>query len=79
MQNYRLSCDQMQTVLFEVEMILNNRPLTYVYTDKIENALTPNNLLFSRILTSTSDRNKTIQFSTQLLINFGIDGTSSTL
>ena len=79
MQNYRLSCDQMQTVLFEVEMILNNRPLTYVYTDKIENALTPNNLLFSRILTSTTDRNKTIQFSTQLLINFGIDGTSSTL
>ena len=69
----------MQTVLFEVEMILNNRPLTYVYTDKIENALTPNNLLFSRILTSTTDRNKTIQFSTQLLINFGIDGTSSTL
>ena len=79
MQNYRLSCDQMQTVLFEVEMILNNRPLTYVYTDKIENALTPNNLLFSRILTSTTDQNKTIQFSTQLLINFGIDGTSSTL
>ena len=69
----------MQTVLFEVEMILNNRPLTYVYTDKIENALTPNNLLFSRILTSTTDQNKTIQFSTQLLINFGIDGTSSTL
>ena len=79
MQNYRLSCDQMQTVLFEVEMILNNRPLTYVYPDEIENVLTPNHLLFSRILTSTTDRNKTIQFSTQLLINFGIDGTSSTL
>ena len=79
MQNYRLSCDQMQTVLFEVEMILNNRPLTYVYPDEIENALTPNHLLFSRILTSVTDRNTAIQFSTQLLINFGIDGTRSTL
>ena len=79
LQNYRLSCDQMQTVLFEVEMILNNRPLTYVYPDEIENALTPNHLLFSRILTSITDRNTAIQFSTQLLINFGIDGTRSTL
>ena len=55
----------MQTVLFEVEMILNNRPLTYVYPDEIENALTPNHVLFGRTLTSTSDRNTPIQFSTQ--------------
>ena len=55
----------MQTVLFEVEMILNNRPLTYVYPDEIKNALTPNHLLFGRTLTSTSDRNTPIQFSTQ--------------
>ena len=50
----------MQTVLFEVEMILNNRPLTYVYLDEIGNALTPNHLLFSRTLTSISDRNTPI-------------------
>ena len=30
LQNYRLSYDEMQTVLFEVEMILNNCLLTYV-------------------------------------------------
>ena len=65
LQNYRLSYDEMRTVLFEVEMILNNRPLTYVYPDEIKNALTPNHLLFGRTLTSTSDRNTPIQFSTQ--------------
>ena len=65
LQNYRLSYNQIQTVLFEVEMILNNRPLTYVYPDEIKNALTPNHLLFGRTLTSTSDRNTPIQFSTQ--------------
>ena len=55
LQNYILSYDEMQTVLLEVEMILNNRPLTYVYPDEIENALTPNHLLFDRTLTSTTD------------------------
>ena len=60
LQICRLSYDEMQTVLFEVEMILNNRPLTYVYPDEIENALTPNHLFFGRILTSASDRNTPI-------------------
>ena len=55
----------MQTVLFEVKMILNNRPLTYVYPDEIQNALTPNHFLFGKTLTSTSDRNTPTQFSTQ--------------
>ena len=55
----------MQTVLLEVEMILNNRPLTYVYPNEIENALTPNHLLFDRKLTSASDWNTPIKISTQ--------------
>ena len=55
----------MQTVLLEVEMILNNRPLTYVYPNEIENALTPNHLLFGRTLFSTSDLNTPIQFTPQ--------------
>ena len=65
LQNYKLSYDELQTVLFEVEMILNNRPLTYVYPDEIENALTPNHLLFGRLLTSTSDQNTPIQYRAQ--------------
>ena len=55
----------MQTVLFEVEMILNNRPLTYVYPDEIENALTPNHLLFGRMLTSSSYQDTPIQYQAQ--------------
>ena len=39
--------------------------MTCVYPDEIEDALTPNHLLFGRILTSTSDRNTPVQFSTE--------------
>ena len=56
----------LQTVLFEVELIINNAPLTYVYPNTIETCLTPNHLLFGRQLlyspntTSTVVRNLTI-------------------
>ena len=56
LQNYRLKENEMQTVSFEVEMILNNLPLEYVYPVEIENALTPNHLLLGRTHTSTSTK-----------------------
>ena len=46
-------------------MMLNNRPLTYVYPNELENALTPNHSLFGRTLFSTSDLNTPIQFTPQ--------------
>ena len=42
--------EELQTVLFEVELIINNAPLTYVYPNTIETCLTPNHLLFGRQL-----------------------------
>ena len=39
----------MQTVLQEIETIVNNRPLTYVYTTELETCITPNHL-FGRTL-----------------------------
>ena len=39
---------ELQTVLFEVELIINNAPLTYVYPNTIETCLIPNHLLFGR-------------------------------
>ena len=36
--------------MFEVEAILNNKPLTYYYEDDSEECLTPNHLLFGRQL-----------------------------
>ena len=46
----RLNYEQLFTVLLEVEFILNNRPLTYVYPNDLEECVTPNHLLFGRKL-----------------------------
>lgn len=53
--NNRLTFEEMQTVLVEVEQIINNRPLTYAYPNDIECCLTPNHLLFGRNLQYTSN------------------------
>ena len=42
--------EELQTMLFEVELILNNAPLIYVYPNTINTCLTPNYLLFDRQL-----------------------------
>ena len=46
----RLNNEELQTVLCEVETILNNRPLTYYYSDNTEQCPTPNHLLFGRTI-----------------------------
>ena len=46
----RLDFEEMQTVLFEVGAILNNRPLPCYYEDDVDECLTPNQLLFGRQL-----------------------------
>ena len=50
----RLTFEEMQTVLVEVEQILNNRPLTYAYPNDLECCLTPNHLLYGRNLPYTA-------------------------
>ena len=45
--------EELQTVLIEVELIINNASLTYVYPNTIETCLTPNHLLFGRQLYSS--------------------------
>ena len=42
--------EELQTVLFEVELIINNKPLIYVYPNPIETCFTLNRLLFGRQL-----------------------------
>ena len=67
--------EELQTVLFEVELIINNAPLTYVYPNTIKTCLTPNHLLFGRQLfyssntTSTVVRNLTALSSTTDKLN----------
>ena len=90
LQNYRLSYDEMQTVFFEVEMILNNRPLTYVYSDEIENLyLQITCYLVEHLLQHQIEihqynlEHKILLHKVRklivLLIIFGIDSTRSTL
>ena len=50
----------LQTVLSEVELIINNAPLTYVYTNTIEECLTLNHLLFCRQLLYSSNTTLTV-------------------
>ena len=46
---------ELQTVLFKVELVINNAPLTYVYPNTIETCLTPNYFLFGKQLLYSSN------------------------
>ncbi len=45
-----LSYDELQTVIVEIEGVLNSRPLTYQYSEGIEEPLTPSHLIIGRRL-----------------------------
>ena len=60
--------EELQTVLFEVELIINNLPVTYVYPNTIKTFLTPNNLLFGRQLLCYSNTATQHQPSSQALL-----------
>ena len=60
---YRLSYEELQTVLFEIECILNNRPITYYYSTVMEPCLTPNHLLYGRTLTLSNTYMNDINYS----------------
>ena len=51
----KLSYDELLTALTEVEMVLNTRPLTYVFVDDFEEPLTPSHLLIGRRIMSLPD------------------------
>ena len=44
----RANHEELQTVLFEIEMFIKNRPLNYIYPTDLEACLTPSHLLFGR-------------------------------
>ena len=46
----RLSFTELSTVFFEIENVLNNRPLCFMYHDDVSEVLTPNSLLYDRKL-----------------------------
>ena len=50
LMNNTLTYEELETVLIEVENVINNRPLTYFDTDSTEDILTPNHLIYGRSL-----------------------------
>ena len=48
--NARIDYDEMLTVLKQIENVINNRPLTYDYTDDMIEPITPNKLMYGRNL-----------------------------
>ena len=67
--------EEPETVLFELELIINNASLTYLYPNTIQTCLTRNHLLFARQLlnscntTLTEATNLTVLLSTTDKIN----------
>ena len=54
-------------MLFEVELIINNAPLVYVYPNTVETCLTPNYLLFGRQLLLSSNTTSTVAVNLTVL------------
>ena len=52
LRNARLKCDELRTVLVEVEGTLNSRPLIYISSDDPEEPLTLSHLMFGRRILS---------------------------
>ena len=50
LSNSKVTYEEMLTLLIEIEKIINNRPLTYVYNDLSEEPLTPSHLVNGRRL-----------------------------
>lgn len=59
----RLACEELMTVIAEVEMILNSRPLSYVSSSEEDEPFTPSHLLHRRRLLSLPDHRFTADLS----------------
>ena len=55
-------------MLFEVELIISNKPLTYVYPNIIEICFTPNHFLFGRPLLYSSNTTFLIRPVKELIV-----------
>ena len=62
--------EELQIVLLEVELIINNATLTYVYPNTIKTCLTPDQMLFDRQLFYSSNTISTVIKSLTVLSSY---------
>ena len=62
-----LTYEELETVLYDVETVINSRPLTCISEDEIEESLTPYHLMFGRNVMKVSTQNEycDIHFNSQ--------------
>ncbi|XP_047125525.1 uncharacterized protein LOC124807573 [Hydra vulgaris] len=58
--------DELETILCEIEGLLNSRPITYAYHEDTEEVLTPSHLMHGRRLISPNETNEKGQILTSL-------------
>ena len=59
--------EEITTLIVEIENVLNCRPLTYLYTDEIQEALTPSHLIYGRRLLSLPSSEESLKLNQELL------------
>ena len=62
----RLTFVELQTLILEIEVILNNRPLCADYDDDIEDVLTPNHMVFGKRLELSNENENEIELSSNV-------------
>ena len=55
LKNAQLNYEELITVLTEVEAVINLRPLTYLYSDNVNQTLTPAHLIYGKRLLTLPD------------------------
>ena len=58
-----LTFEELQTVLCEVEQVINSRPLVYVSEDDLTESITPFHLMFGRNITNVTNSTKMMELS----------------
>ena len=61
---FRLDYEQLYSLLVEMQTVINNRSLTFLYDEPAEEVLTPNHLLFGRKI-NLENISKSISFNNQ--------------
>ena len=61
----RLTYEELETTLIETEMVINTRPLTYLYDDECIECLTPSHLLLGRNLQLKDNFDETGEIQTE--------------